>query len=77
MGCHRGLQPGQAAGKAGEEIVFEFRPKLVPDTVYKVNVYAVVQPGDSEGQAIESKELHEKFIVRDGKLEVYKEDANV
>ena len=66
-----------AAGKAGEEIVFEFRPKLVPDTVYKVNVYAVVEPEDSEGHALESKELHEKFIVRGGKLEVYKEDANV
>ena len=64
-----------AAVKAGEQNVFEFRPKLMPDTVYKVNVYAVVEPGDSEGQAIESKELHEKLIVRGGKLEVYKEDA--
>ena len=66
-----------AAGKAGAENVFELQPKLIPSTVYKVNVYAVVEPDeDSEGQqALESKELHEKLIVRSEKLEVYKEDA--
>ena len=55
--------------------MFEFLPKLTPDTVYKVNVYAVVESEDLGEQALESKELHEKLIVRSGKLEVYKEEA--
>ena len=63
------------AKNLGEENDFEFQPGLATDNIYKVNVYAIVEPGDSEGQVLESKELHEKFIVRGDKLEVYKEET--
>ncbi len=41
------------------------------DTQYKVNVYAIVITDVN----IESKELHEKVFLKDGKLSLYTEDG--
>ena len=41
------------------------------DTQYKVNVYAMV----SDDVNIESKELHEKVFLKDGKLSLYTEEG--
>jgi hypothetical protein len=54
-------------------ISFVFPPTLTVDTVYKVNVYAVVE---AAGQTSESKELHEKlFLKNDDELAVYVEET--
>ena len=44
---------------------------LVEDTQYKVNVYAIVTTDVN----IESKELHEKVMLKDGKLSLYTEEG--
>ena len=41
------------------------------DTQYKVNVYAIV----TNDVNIESKELHEKVILKDGKLSLFTEEG--
>ncbi len=35
---------------------------LVPELMYRVNIYALVE--GEEGEMVESKELHEKVILR-------------
>ena len=53
-------------------ISFVFPPTLLFDTVYKVNVHAVV---DVANQSVESKELHEKLLLKyDGELTIYTEE---
>jgi hypothetical protein len=44
------------------------------DTVYKVNVHAIV---DVVGQTVESKELHEKLLLKSGdELAIFTEDTD-
>jgi hypothetical protein len=51
---------------------FAFPPTLVEGVVYKVNVYAIVEVA---GQVVESKELHEKVLVKGpNELVVYVEE---
>jgi hypothetical protein len=57
-----------------ENLTFVFPSSLSFDVVYKVNVYAVVMLDDDS--ALESKEAHEKFIIKKdgGPLEVFVEE---
>ena len=54
-------------------ISFAFPPTLVEGIVYKVTVYAVVE---TAGQIVESKELHEKILVKgQNEFVVYVEES--
>jgi hypothetical protein len=62
---------GQAQNN--EHFTFVFPSSLAIDVVYKVNVYALVVLEDDA--ILESKELHEKFIVRkEGSLQIFVEE---
>ena len=65
-----GATPVQDAAES--TISFVFPPTLTVGAVYKVNVYAVV---DTHNQSMDSKELHEKFLLKsDDELVVYVEE---
>ena len=46
----------------------------MPEVLYKINITALVS--DINKLPVESRPLHEKVIITDGELTLYKEDAD-
>ena len=61
--------------KSDETVHFSFpADRIVVEAAYKVNVYAIAE---SEGHSSESKELHEKFVVKSStEIALYNEEQD-
>ena len=46
----------------------------MPEVLYKINIMALVS--DINKLPVESRPLHEKLIITDGELTLYKEDSD-
>ena len=61
--------------KSDETVHFSFpADRIVVEAAYKVNVYAIAESG---GHSSESKELHEKFVVKSStEIALYNEEQD-
>ena len=61
--------------KSDETVHFSFpEDRIQVEAAYKVNVYAIAE---SEGHSSESKELHEKFVVKNStEIALYNEEQD-